>query len=385
MRSYNILRYLSSRHDIHLGAFVDDVRDRQYTGELERYCKTFYVRNLNPKWSRIKSLKGFLFNSPLSLPYYFDAKMKNWVDRIVSQNSIDHIFIFSSQMAQYAPDDKAGSDKSRASLVVDFVDVDSEKWRQYATEHKWPFSWIYRREGQKLLAYERNIANRAQAAIFVSSSEAEVFTELVPEAGARTFYVENGVDTEYFDPRGDYPQQYGENRRVIVFTGAMDYWANADAVIWFANEVFPRIRQQVADAEFYIVGANPLPTVLDLNRIPGVCVTGSVADVRPYLAYACLAVAPLRIARGVQNKVLEAMAMEKPVVATSMAMEGIEIPPGLQKFVADDIGQMVKRIVGHLADAGRCEIGIAARAFVLENYNWDRNLAKLNSIITMNK
>src|SRR3569623_858504 len=189
--------------------------------------------------------------------------------------------------------------------VMDFVDIDSDKWQQYAEARRWPLSWVYRREARTLLQYERAVAATFDASVFVSDSEADLFKRLAPECAARVWSIHNGVDTAYFDPVQSFTPPYPLYEKPIVFTGAMDYWANVEAVNWFAREVFPVVRAADEEARFYIVGARPAAEVQALRRLPGVIVVGAVDDIRPYLAHAALAVAPLRIARGVQNKVLE--------------------------------------------------------------------------------
>jgi sugar transferase (PEP-CTERM/EpsH1 system associated) len=266
----------------------------------------------------------------------------------------------------------------------------------------WPLSWIYRRESQLLLTFERAVAREFAASVFVTAEEAALFRRLAPEVPAdRVIAVANGVDTDYFNPDREYPNPYPAHERVLVFTGAMDYWANGDAVDWFARTVFPEIYRAMPDSRFYIVGARPTPAVQQLATLPGVQVTGTVPDVRPYIVHAEFSVAPLRIARGVQNKVLEAMAMGKPVLATSAAMEGIEsvqdplsptlphagggslIPPfekgGLGGIlVADDSLELMQQALALLANRPETQQrGRSGREWVLRHYDWDRNLSRM--------
>jgi polysaccharide biosynthesis protein PslH len=181
-----------------------------------------------------------------------------------------------------------------------------------------------------------------------------------------------------FSPDRDYPDPYKPDTRGIVFTGAMDYWPNIDAVTWFAERIFPAIRDKSPAARFTIVGSRPTEAVLALARQPGVVVTGSVPDVRPYLAHAACAVAPLRIARGVQNKVLEAMAMARPVVASPQAAEGIRAEAGRDYLLAEGETDFAAAVLACLASGGPTD---AARARILENYDWDRNLAAVDRLL----
>jgi sugar transferase (PEP-CTERM/EpsH1 system associated) len=307
-------------------------------------------------------------NRSLSLDYYRDAGMQRWVDQTVAAHKIERMLVFSSAMAQYA--DKYPN----ARRVVDFCDVDSDKWRQYADKKSWPMSWLYRHEARQLLAYERRVARDYDASLFVSSPEAALFRQLAPESDAKIGYFSNGVDTEYFTPDGGYPNPFAPGETAIVFTGAMDYWPNVDAVQWFAQEAMPVLRARYPDLMFYIVGARPAPAVQELARQPGIRVTGTVPDVRPFIAHARAAVAPLRIARGIQNKVLEAMAMATPVVVSPQALEGIDGEPGRELIVAED-GAGFADAVARLLERSDNDMGLAARAKVQRKYSWSSNLA----------
>jgi sugar transferase (PEP-CTERM/EpsH1 system associated) len=196
-----------------------------------------------------------------------------------------------------------------------------------------------------------------------------------------TTFFENGVDVEYFDPSIGLPSPYAADVPVMVFTGAMDYWANVDAVVWFADYVLPLIRAEVANAEFYIVGSRPSDVVKALGARPGITVTGSVPDVRPYVAHGRFAVAPLRIARGIQNKVLEALAMAKPVLATSMAAEGIRFDQTFSVPVADEPADFAAAAINWLRCSDLTAIGAAARQFVTQHYHWDSNLARVGRLL----
>src|SRR5690606_10458823 len=174
----------------------------------------------HPKLGKIKSLSGFLRGEALSLPYYRNHALQAWVDKTIAEQSIERALIFSSPMAQYLQKHPA------LKLIADFVDVDSDKWQQYASSKTWPASWVYRREAQKLLSYETRIASQSKATLFVSEQEAKLFKQLAPSTADKITYVNNGVDTDFFDPALDYASPFTSNEEAIVFTGAMDYWAN---------------------------------------------------------------------------------------------------------------------------------------------------------------
>lgn len=373
IRSFHLLKHLAGKYRVHLGAFVDDAADWQHVPLLREMCGETHFPALNSGAARLRSLVGLMRGEALSLPYYRNRDMQAWVNRLLRKRPIRRVLVFSGAMAQYV----MGRDVAGVRRVVDFVDVDSDKWRQYAVNRHFPMSVIYRREAVRLLDFERRVAAAFDAGVFVSREEAALFKRLAPESAARIGHVDNGVDSDYFSPERDYASPYQADEQVLVFTGAMDYWANVDAVSWFAREVFPRVRERQPRARFYIVGGRPAEAVLQLNSLPGVHVTGAVSDVRPYLAHAVAAVAPLRIARGVQNKVLEALAMAKPVLATAAAAEGIEGDAGL--LLADD-EQMQADLALRLLQ-GELAAGGAGRECVLRCYNWTANLVRFEHLL----
>ena len=374
IRSYHLLKHLSERYRVHLGTFIDDPDDWQHVDRVKELCGATHFARLDPRTARLRSLTGLATNQPLTLCYYRDAGMQAWVARVQRELPIRRVLVFSSAMAQYA------AQTGQARRIVDFVDIDSDKWRQYAEKKPWPMSWLYRREGRQLLRYERQVAQNFDASLFVSQAEAELFRELAPESAHKTRHFNNGVDAGYFSPAHDHPSPYPADEAPIVFTGAMDYWPNVDAVQWFAQEVLPAVLAQHAAARFYIVGARPAAAVRALAELAGVRVTGAVADVRPYLAHARLAVAPLRIARGIQNKVLEAMAMAKPVVASAQALEGIAASVGAEVLLARNGAEFVDSVLS-LLQQPRDTMGEAARARVLADYTWERNLGIVDELL----
>jgi len=377
IRSYHLLRHLAARYRVHLGTFVDDPDDWQYVEQVRALCASSHFARLDPKLARVRSLGALLSGRALSFDYYRDAGLKAWVDQVMREQKIGRVVVFSSTMAQYA------EPYVHARRVIDYCDVDSDKWRQYADQKRWPMSWLYAREARALLAYERQVARNCDAALFATEPEAQLFKSLAPESEAKIGHFNNGVDTDYFSPARSYANPFTDGERALVFTGAMDYWPNVDAVEWFAAEVFPKLAARFADLRFYIVGARPTPAVQALGKLPGVIVTGTVPDVRPYLAHAAVSVAPLRVARGVQNKVLEAMAMALPVVVSPQALEGIDAAPGAEVLLADGaeaFAQAVTRVLGEDDLALRAR----ARERVERLYSWPSNLANIEARLECN-
>ena len=375
IRSFHLLRHLSQRYRVHLGTFVDDEADWQHVDTTKSFCGESHFAKLNPSTARLRSLSGLLTGQALTLPYYRNAGLQHWVNNLLANHPVKRILVFSSAMAQYV---KHANNMLR---IIDFVDIDSDKWNQYAESKRWPLSWLYRREGKLLLRYEREVAKEFDASLFVSREEAELFKQFAPESAKKTGYFSNGVDTDYFSPEREYPNPYPEGEQALVFTGAMDYWPNVDAVRWFAQEIFPAVHAALPRTRFCIVGSRPTAVVRELARLPGITVTGTVADIRPYLAHARLAVAPLRMARGLQNKVLEAMAMAKTVLASPQAAEGIQATQGNELHIAANAREFERMILTLLAVATCDQMGKAAQARILADYDWDSSLAPVDALL----
>lgn len=374
VRSYRILRHLAERYRVFLATFVDDPADWAYVPTVAGWSEAVCVRPIHPRRGRLASLRGLATGEALTLPYYRDRALDQWVRTIVRQHGIRQAVVFSGAMAQYL------QGLELDCQVVDFCDVDSEKWTQYAPTKPWPLSWVYAREGRRLLAFERQVAASAQASLFVTQAEADLFKRRAPEVSSRLGVMENGVDGSYFSPDISSPNPFPQGGPVIVFTGAMDYWPNVDAVCWFAQDILPLLRHTWPSVRFWIVGMNPSAEVRALASAGEVEVTGTVADVRPYLRHADAVVAPLRIARGIQNKVLEAMAMARPVVAHPACLQGLSAQVGAEVLAAASPEDFVTAL-GEALGARGVAIGAAARARVMTRYSWERQLAVLDQAL----
>ncbi|MBI1393912.1 MAG: TIGR03087 family PEP-CTERM/XrtA system glycosyltransferase [Alphaproteobacteria bacterium] len=374
IRSWRLLQRLARHFDVHVAAFVDDPDDFRHRAVLEGVAASVTLARLDRRFATARSAGGFITGEALSLGYYRDRDMRSRVAALRARPLAVEV-AFSSTMAQYL-----GLPHGTASAprVVDLCDADSEKWRSYARRKSFPMSSVYEREGRLLACAERDIINAADAAFAVSPAEAAVLQSI--DAVARVVdWVGNGVDTDYFTPGGARPADAGGD---VVFTGAMDYWANVDAVSWFAREAWPLVRARRPDATFAIVGARPTLAVEALAAVPGVIVTGRVDDVRPYLLRAKAAVAPLRVARGVQNKVLEAMAAGVPVVATTDAAEGLDAEAGRHYLSADEPKDFADAVVGLLGDGGASrKIADAARELVVCSFGWDARLDRFDAVL----
>jgi glycosyltransferase involved in cell wall biosynthesis len=462
IRSFHEIKYLSTRHDIYLACLADDPADLSYIRELKRFCKTVDVVSINPQKQKVKSLFVLPTEKPLSVAYFYSKKLQQIIDRRLSTMSYDAIICFSSVMAEYifrtknvltcervnvstlkrstvalvqnvsnnSNDSNRShtsnvSNNSNARLIMDFVDVDSDKWRQYSGHARWPFSWIYKLESRRLAAYEKRVADSFHHSIFVSKREAELFRSQSPGVGT-VLTMPNGVDFTYFNPNASNASNNSDspsasnvsnnsgnsndsndsndsnnpnassnsnnlnisddsNKPILLFTGAMDYYANVDGVVWFSKEVLPHLTERFPSLTFHIVGRNPAREVRALEN-EHIKVTGYVEDIRPFYEMATIYVAPLRIARGIQNKILEAMAMARPVIATSKAHEGIEAVPGRDLLIADSRTEFIEKISLLLEDEqGRQSVAASARRTIEENYSWERGMEVLENVLTCSR
>jgi len=375
IRSYHLLRFLRQRYAVHLGAFVDDPADWAHVDTLQALCASVHLAPLRRWQSGLRALPGLVTGSSITVPWYRSPAMAEWVARTFAATGARRAVAFSAAMAQYLDGAPRGTRR-----ILDMVDVDSEKWRQYGARRSGPSAWIYRREGRRLLQWERDAAAECDATVLVTQAEADLLRSVAPETAEAVHAVENGVDTAYFDPTSEYPDPYPAACVPLVFTGAMDYWANVDAVTWFARSVLPRVRAACPEARFFVVGARPTEAVRALAGKPGVEVTGGVPDMRPWLAHAALAVAPLRVARGVQNKVLEAFAMGRPVLATSMALQGLDLGGDypLSADAPDDLAALaLGALNGEIGDG----LGSRMREWVRTRYDWSARLAPFGELL----
>lgn len=376
IRAFNEIKYLADRgHTIDLATFADVPEDLRWDEELKKYCRDVIVVSKDRKLSRARSVLALPRRQPLSVGYFESFRLRRRVNQWLDERNYDVAFCYSSPMAEYVRD--AAVKGKKIARVMDFVDVDSDKWRQYAEHTKQPMKTLYQLEARALATYERAIAEEFDASTLVSAAEAEMFRRTAP-AARRVVDIPNGVDADYFGATA----RRAPPKVVMVFVGQMDYFANVDGVSWFATEVMPLIRDRLPGAEFRIVGRAPTAEVLALASRPGIVVTGAVPDVRDHLAGATMMVAPLRIARGIQNKVLEGMAARLAVVASPAALEGIEAAPGREALLASTPAEWVSAVASLATDPARCgELESAARELVVSRYAWEPAMLRLESLM----
>jgi len=373
IRSWHVLRTIAEFARVHLACFADDAADAAHLPALKQALggrlgdSHVEIRGASRARAGARALAS---GRPFSLAAFDSPWMREFVSAKLPH--VDAVYAFSGQMAQFV------SDGAQPRFVMDFVDVDSAKFAAYAQESRGPGRFLYGREARLLSAFEREVAGRADASLFVSQAEARLFRDAT--GLDRVHALANGIDSAFFDPGADFaplPAEVRGEGPLLLFTGQMDYRPNVDAVRWFAQQVLPRL----PGARFVIAGRNPPPEV---RALTGSCVTvtGAVADMRSWLGAADVVVAPLRIARGVQNKVLEAMAMERPVVASPAAFEGIQAEPGRHLLVAEGPACMAKAVGKLLASpAFARQIGRAGRELVTATYRWEARLAPLRRLI----
>jgi polysaccharide biosynthesis protein PslH len=375
IRSYHILTHLAKEHTVHLGAFVDDPADMRHAETLRDIIRGECLLVPLGAAARVRMARALARGAPLSVSYFTSDKLGRWVDRILQKHDIGRAIVFSTAMAPYL---LARRDFDPKRVIFDMVDVDSDKWRQYAGAAAGLRAWIYRREMRTLLALERKAAFAFGATLLVSPHETETFARLAPECTEHLYSVVNGVDLKFFAPDRAYPNPYGANEIPIVMTGMMDYWPNAEGAIWFTRSVLPLIRSLRPEARFHVVGARPSGSVRSLAA-PDVMISGKVDDVRPYLAHAGVVVAPLKLARGLQNKVIEGMAMARPVVGTSAAAQALDVSSGRELWIADEPEAFAQAVIGALE--APAEVAAKARRYVEQNHDWNRNLVALDRLL----
>ncbi len=373
IRAFNQIKELSRNHAVHVCAFVDDRADLSHVPDLLKHCASVDIVFRDDALVIFRAAAAVFSQRPLSVSLFYRKEFAEKLLKKLLSKRFDCLICSSSSMAQYSHL-VAGIPK-----VIDLIDVDSEKWRVYSEHRCFPLSLIYRLEGRRLAKYEETIVESFDHSILSSQEEQHLLQQRVP--GCPVAVISNGVDFDYFRP-----SELGVAdgyRPTIVFIGVMDYFPNVDAVLYFCREIFPSVCQSEPAARFIIVGRNPVRGVTKLANESTIVVTGTVADVRPYMAVASVSVAPFRIARGVQNKVLESMAMGVPVVGTSEAFKGIAATEMDGIRIADDPASFAGHVSAFLGREPtiRAQAGLQARAYVERHHQWRDRGAELETLL----
>jgi polysaccharide biosynthesis protein PslH len=377
IRSYHTLRFLAARADVDLACLADEPVADDCRAVLAGLCRRVAIVPLPRRRRWLRACQSLARGRSATEGLFRSAALRDTLRTWAGDTQYDAAIAFCSSMAQYL--DAPGL-QSRVRLV-DLVDIDSQKWFDYADRAAPPARWLFRCEGRRVRRLEQQLAQTADALTVVSSAEANLLRGFSPRAPVHA--IPNGVDLDYFQP--------GPTARVAadptcIFVGALDYRANVDGITWFCEAVWPQVLARIPTAKLVIVGRRPLASVKQLGMRRGIEVIGDVRDVRPYLRRARLVVVPLRIARGIQNKVLEALAMQKPVIASPQALEGLEIVPGEQVLEADAPRTWEAGIMELMADDREClRLGAAGRRFAREHHHWDRCLQPLDQLLKLRK
>ena len=369
IRPFNMIRHLSERHEVHVVSLARSVTEAKDGEGIAPYCARFSMATVSRpvQWARM--VARVPTPVPSSFGFFRSSQMASLVREALAQNDVDLIFVHCSSVARYV------EDVVRVPKILDFGDMDSQKWREYARYKPFPLSSAFALEAWKLEREERRLARRFDLCTATTRAEWETLARLA--ADTPTTWFPNGVDAAYFAPgEGPYDPD------TIAFVGRMDYYPNQECMFRFCRTTLPLLRARRPATKLMIVGADPPPAVRRLGDMPGVTVTGSVADVRPYLRAAASMIAPLAIARGTQNKILEAMAMGVPVVTSHVAAGGVDAVDGEHFLAASTPAAEVEAIAAIASDpALRRRLSVAGRERMLSHHSWERSMRRLDDAI----
>jgi sugar transferase (PEP-CTERM/EpsH1 system associated) len=370
IRPFNMIRHLSEKHEVTVATVAHSQEEVEAGADLRKHCaRVLYDVIPSPvRWAQAASVLPTRL--PSSVQYFRSGKLLSDVVEISRREKFDAVVVHCAFAAQYARQVDA------PLRMMDFGDLDSGKWLDYAHERRFPMSAAYWFEAKKLRRYELELARKFTVCTFTAPGELDEFRAMAP--GVRSDLIPNGVDATFFrlrTPRAERPP-------VIAFLGRMDYFPNVKGAIWFANEVFPLIQKRRSDAVFRIIGSNPIGSITALTSNPGVKVTGSVPDVREFLDDVAVSVVPLTLARGTQNKMLECMAMGVPVVATPQAAKGVHAKVDRDYLVASSAEEWTAAVI-RVIESAQLEEQLAAsgRAQVESAHNWVASMAKLDALL----
>jgi sugar transferase (PEP-CTERM/EpsH1 system associated) len=369
--TWNLLRHLLERGaEVLVGCFQEEDRDQEGVQFLRERCREVEAPRLSRRVRKLTSMRGLVTGEALTLPFFRDRTLTAAMQRWHRERPLDLVFVYSSSMAQYA------LDLSGVPKVMHFAELDSDKWRQYAAAGGGIGRWIYGREAKRLLAFEDRVARAFDRSLVVSDVERTLFRERIP--GVDPMVLPNGVDVEHFTAAGDGARE----PHTAIFTGVMDYEPNVDGVCWFVDSCWQALRQRFPAAKLLIVGSKPIPKVQALAQLPGITVTGRVPTTPPFFDRASVAIAPLRLARGVQNKVLEAMSMGLPVVASPQAAQGLGDVPAGTLTIANDEQALLTGVSELFADPVLARrVGAQAATWVRAEWRWQRIHDRLDAIL----
>ena len=370
IRPFNMIRHLSRDHAVTVGTLAHSREELKAGEKLKDHCEEVIAEVLPSSVRWAQALQALPASTPSSVAYFHSARLRQRLLQAWQEKHFDAVWVHCAFAAQYVPQLRGGF------RVLDYGDLDSFKWAEYAQRRAWPLAWGYALEARKLRRFEKEIARCFQQITVTTAGELEAFNNLGIDLPCRV--IVNGVDLEYFRP----PVSRPAASQVIAFLGRMDYFPNIDAVTYFARQVLPAIRQALPHVEFRIIGSNPTKRVRALATEAGITVTGYVKDVRPFLQDVAVGVVPVRIGRGTQNKMLESMAMGIPTVASGTAAKGIQAVSGKHFLMAETPHDFAQKVIELLQSPGlRAKLAAAARTQVEGTHNWQVSLRKMDAIL----
>jgi sugar transferase (PEP-CTERM/EpsH1 system associated) len=376
IRNYHLLRFLAQHAQVHLATLADESVSDSTIEALEHLCQRVAIVPIGCWTRRAQMASSLLTGRTASEGAFASARLRTILRDWSRHIRFQAILASASSVTPYL----RLPEFERVPAIIDLVDVDSQKWLDYADAGRGVRAWLYRLEGHRVRRLERSLPRWTRAVTLVSETEADLYRRLQPEGDGAILAVTNGVDLSYFQPvpEPSCPSQ-------CVFVGALDYRPNIDGIRWFCQEVWPDVLQRHPGARLALVGRNPGAEVVRLAESPGVDLIGSVPDVRPHLARSAVVVAPLLMARGVQNKVLEAMAMGKPIVASSQAIDGLAVQPGKHLLEASTPLQWIEHLSVLFTNKDRRHsLGTAGRRYVEETHRWEHCLGAFTTILDGN-
>lgn len=370
IRPFHMIRHLSQRHRVVVATLAHSQDELEQGAGLKHHCSEVLAEVVPSPVRWMHAVTALPSSLPSSARYFHSARLQRRIQELQSRMTIDAVIVHCAFVADYVKNVRA------PFKMMDFGDLDSRKWLDYSRYKTLPFSWGYGLESFKLERVERRLAHAFDHCTVTAQGELESYRDL----GAATpcTVIPNGVDSDYFHVS----EQQSQRSRTIVFLGRMDYFPNVAGILDFVKNVLPLVRRRVPDAHLSIVGSNPLAKIRALEKLAGISVTGYVPDVRPHVAGAAVAIAPLSIARGTQNKVLECMAMGIPVVASPQVAKGVQASPGRHLLVGKTPEEFAAHIVKLLENSQlRTTIAGAARGQVVLGHSWPESMKLLDGIV----
>ncbi len=369
IRPFNMIRHLAQRHQVTVASLARSEAEARDGQGIAPHCHRFEVVTVNNTVQALRMVARLPTLRPSSFGYFYSAELAAQIRRLVSAERFDLIFVHCSSVAPYV------SDVEGPFKILDFGDMDSQKWLEYAHYKAFPLSAGYWLEGRKLEREEKRLARKFNLCTATTRAEWETLESY--GTGTPADWFPNGVDSKAFSP-GDEPY----DPDTISFIGRMDYYPNQECMFDFCANTLPLLKSRRPDIKLIIVGADPSPAIRKLGEIPGVTVTGSVPEVQPYVRKSALMVAPLNIARGTQNKILEAMAMGVPVVTSGTAAGGVDALDREHFLVANSPAEYAAAILRIIEDpTERSRLALAGRARMLSHHAWDSSMRRLDGII----